>query len=303
MRGSGDAFVTCRDGHRHWGRHGAAGLLLGASGRTLLQHRAPWTHEGGTWSVPGGARDDHEDVVTAALREAAEEAGLAPADVAPVGWSVADHGAWSYTTVVADLAAGRPAPAVHARNAESTQVRWWADGEVDGLALHAGLAASWPALRRRPAPLVVVVDLANVMGSRPDGWWRDRAGAAGRWWGELVGWVGRGVRDLPAGVEAGALTALTPRVRVVLEGAARAARTPAPDGGAGGWAARLVTAVRAAGSGDDAVLATAADVPAGHQVAVVTADRGLRDRVAAHVPAATVVGPRWLLDATAPRPA
>lgn len=31
-----------------------------------------------------------------------------------------------------------------------------------------------------PAPVEIVVDSANVMGSRPDGWWRDRAAAATR---------------------------------------------------------------------------------------------------------------------------
>ncbi len=45
----------------------------------MLQHRAAWTHEGGTWALPGGARDSHEDAVAAALREAVEEATLDPA--------------------------------------------------------------------------------------------------------------------------------------------------------------------------------------------------------------------------------
>ncbi|MFZ9954411.1 MAG: NUDIX domain-containing protein, partial [Ilumatobacteraceae bacterium] len=40
------------------------------------QLRAAWTHGGGTWALPGGARDSHEDVITAALREAAEEVGV-----------------------------------------------------------------------------------------------------------------------------------------------------------------------------------------------------------------------------------
>ena len=42
----------------------------------LLQHRAPWSHQGGTWGLPGGARDSHETPEEAAKREAHEEAGL-----------------------------------------------------------------------------------------------------------------------------------------------------------------------------------------------------------------------------------
>ena len=68
--GDGNGWVVCALGHRHWGRFGAAGLLLTDGRRVLLQHRAAWTHEGDTWAVPGGARDSHEDPITAALREA-----------------------------------------------------------------------------------------------------------------------------------------------------------------------------------------------------------------------------------------
>ena len=56
----GDGWIECRCGSRHWGIHGAAGLLLVRSGKILLQLRAPWVHNGGTWGIPGGARDSHE---------------------------------------------------------------------------------------------------------------------------------------------------------------------------------------------------------------------------------------------------
>ena len=78
IRGDGNGWVQCALGHRHWGRFGAAGLLITDGAQVLLQHRAPWTHEGGTWAVPGGARDSHEDPIAAALREAAEETDLDP---------------------------------------------------------------------------------------------------------------------------------------------------------------------------------------------------------------------------------
>ena len=72
----------CSCGYKHWGLHGAAGLLLvrldKSEPHVLLQLRAAWTHGGGTWALPGGALDSHEDSVTAAGREAAEEAEQHP---------------------------------------------------------------------------------------------------------------------------------------------------------------------------------------------------------------------------------
>ena len=42
----------------------------------LLQLRAAWTHGGGTWAIPGGALDSHEEPIAAAVREAWEEVGI-----------------------------------------------------------------------------------------------------------------------------------------------------------------------------------------------------------------------------------
>jgi len=143
VSGDGNGWARCALGHRHWGRYGAAGVLITDGARVMLQHRAAWTHEGGTWAVPGGARDSHEDAVTAALREAAEEAALDPAGIVPLGEWVDDHGGWAYTTVVAH-ALGELDPRV--ANAESVEVRWWPIGEVPTLQLHAGFANAWPRL-------------------------------------------------------------------------------------------------------------------------------------------------------------
>ena len=144
MSGDGNGWTYCTLGHKHWGRFGAAGVLITDGTRVMLQHRAPWTHEGGTWAVPGGARDSHEDAVTAALREAAEEANLDPKVIEPFGEWIDDHGGWTYTTVVAHaLTTLQP----HAANAESLEVRWWPIADVAGLPLHAGFATAWPRLR------------------------------------------------------------------------------------------------------------------------------------------------------------
>jgi 8-oxo-dGTP diphosphatase len=146
VSGDGNGWVMCSRGHRHWGRFGAAGILITDGVNVVLQHRAPWTHEGGTWAVPGGAMDSHEDPVAAALREATEETTLDPAHVTPFGEWVDEHGGWSYTTVLARTdRAVELAPA----NAESVAVRWWPVNEVATLDLHAGFAAAWPHLRDR----------------------------------------------------------------------------------------------------------------------------------------------------------
>jgi 8-oxo-dGTP pyrophosphatase MutT (NUDIX family) len=299
-RGDGDGWVTCDLGHRHWGLYGAAGLLLHRPTTTgdevLLQHRATWSHHGDTWGLLGGARHSDESAVEAALREAAEEGGLSPDDVLVHGRYDDAHGGWSYATV---LAAADPSTEARPTGGESIAVEWVPVNRLDvgeaagGPPLHPGFAASWPILRDALRPLTVVVDAANVVGSRPDGWWRDRVGAARR----LINACGALPRDgvpgaeLPEGLGAARLTRSWPQVVVVVEGAARGAGAEdAPPG---------VAVTAASGSGDDEVVAAvqrAAGDQAGRRadVVVVTADRGLRDRVTPL--GAVCVGPRWLTD-------
>ena len=140
-----DGWTTCALGHRHWGRAGAAGLLLhrdGAAGpEVLLQHRAEWSHHGGTWGTPGGALHLDEDAATGALREVCEELGLVPDDLVLGAHSVDDHGGWSYTTVLARPA--RPIEAADLRlDGESAGVAWIALAALDDVPLHPGLAGS-----------------------------------------------------------------------------------------------------------------------------------------------------------------
>ena len=121
---------------------------------------------------------------------------------------------------------------------------------------------------------VLLVDGANVVGSRPDGWWRDRAGAAA------------GLRARLAAAHVGGRLGVD-RVVLVLEGRARPG---APAGRREG-----VEVVHAVGEGDDEIVRRAVGaVQHGSVATVVSADRGLADRVRAG--GAEVVGPRWLLD-------
>lgn len=126
------------------------------------------------------------------------------------------------------------------------------------------------------APSVtLVVDVANVMGSRPDGWWRDRAGAATRLVERMAPLVGRTV-DLPDGV-----VAVIARVVAVVEGQATEAASPTG-----------IEVIRAPADGDTTIVeAAAAAHDAEERLLVVTADRGLRARLPGPVAAA---GPGWL---------
>lgn len=143
--GSGDAWVDGPDG-RFWGAFGAAGLLISSDHRVLLQLRSSWSHFGGTWGLPGGARKEGESARDAAIREADEEAGVPPELVEVVGEHVRDLGYWSYTTVIAR--AQQPFDPFIG-DAESVELRWVPLAEVETLPLHPGFAAAWPVLRLR----------------------------------------------------------------------------------------------------------------------------------------------------------
>ena len=151
MLHDGNGWVVDDQGQRHWGRFGAAGLLVvdrrgpGAP-LVLLQHRAAWTADGGTWGIPGGARDSHEDAVAGALREAFEETGLTAASVRLLDEPlVDDRGGWSYTTVLSELVAD----VTLVVESESEALAWVPVPEVDQRLLHGGFARTWPELRAR----------------------------------------------------------------------------------------------------------------------------------------------------------
>ena len=243
-RDPGDAWVVAPTGERYWGRFGASGLLaLDPQRGVLLQHRVSWSHFGDTWALPGGARHEGESATDGALREAAEEAGVPDAAIRPRLLSVLDLGYWTYTTLVGDVITPFE-PEIS--DPESRELAWVPPDAVADRALHPGFAASWAELRPllgiRPA---IVVDVANVMGSVPDGWWRDREGAATRL-------IARIDALAIAGVPAAALElpehTWFPEWVAVVEGQARAA----------GADAGSIEVVAAPASGDDTIVAQAA---------------------------------------------
>ena len=292
--------MTAPDGRKFWGTFGAAGLLVHDDRGVLLQHRVEWSHFGGTWGLPGGARHEAESAVGGALREAEEEAGV-PAEAVVIEFtSVLDLGIWSYTTV--GVRAMRHFDA-QIGDAESVELRWIPFDEVESLPLHPGFAARWPALRATVEhPIVVVVDAANVVGSRQNGWWKDRATAAAALLDELATVSEAGIAGslLDADVDR-----CWPSIVVVLEGEARRARPPREPqlshGVGDGIRSPLLDVERAEGEGDELIVDIARDRrDSNAAVVVVTADAALRDRVEAL--GCATRGPHWIrgiIDGTA----
>ncbi|SNT32476.1 ADP-ribose pyrophosphatase YjhB, NUDIX family [Actinomadura meyerae] len=282
--GDGDGWAGCDQGHTHWGRFGAAGLLAyhrDDAGQVwiLLQQRAWWGLGGGSWGMFGGALHSHEDAVTGALRETSEECTLDVRAVEVHGTSVEDHGGWMYTSVIGSLS-----ERVHVgpASSETRRAAWVREEEVTDRKLFPPFARSWPRLRGAMKELVLVVDAANVVGARADGWWKDRAGANARLRDDLKVLAG-GVRGLPGGVVP--FDQCFPEVVLVVEGAARSVADEPAEG---------VTVVAAPGSGDDRIVELVEEARPGTVHLVVTADRELRGRCEAA--GAAVTGPRWLLE-------
>ena len=162
--------------------------------------------------------------------------------------------------------------------------------------------------------VTLIVDGANVMGSRADGWWRDRAGAMARLHGELAELAARGIRGPVPGDPAAAGNADAapePAPAGVPEAGSAGMSEAGQDDAGGRWypqivlvvegrtrkvlslvsAAPGVQVVAARGEGDDEIADLAGRTPG--QRVVITADRELRRRVTAA--GAAVTGPGWLL--------
>ncbi len=315
---SGNGWVTCAQGHQHWGVFGAAGLLAyvarpadPALTLVLVQHRSRWSHQGGTWALPGGAMDSEETPAEAALREADEECMLDPKLVVPRGQYTDDHGGWAYHTVLAEAA--EPLR-VRADGYETDAVKWLPAAEVDQLELHSGFAASWPALRQALLPLTVFVDGTGAAGPQPgydnpaphDRAPHDRAADGLRLHARLSSLTRSGV-TVPPDAAAPALGRWYPDYVLVLNeaGAAAAASAAAAEEARAAREAprfswnepltvrtaeiRIVAVADAARAGD-VLIEQAARTP-GHRL-VVTGDRGVRDRAAAA--GAAAAGLDWL---------
>ena len=148
----GDGWIQCDCGSKHWGLHGAAGLLLIRDGSVLLQHRAPWVHNGDTWGIPGGARDSHENVLDAAIREAEEEIGIDGSLIETIMTYSDDHTTWRYDTIIAKA---HPDLVAREMNDESLEVQWIKFDEVMNKDLHPSFGRSWPELHALLGKLLI----------------------------------------------------------------------------------------------------------------------------------------------------
>ncbi|MCL1898372.1 MAG: NUDIX domain-containing protein, partial [Micrococcales bacterium] len=279
---AGDGWQQCQvcDAF-HWGVFGAAGLLVHRDGEVLLQLRAARTHQAGTWGLPGGARQNGESPTQAAIRESAEEIGLESQMIHLQWWGISDHQSWSYTTVVAEAS-----PELHVRpsNWETAELRWVPVDQVANQEdLHPGFRRAWP--QYKPwigQQATLIVDAANVVGHRPDGWWKDRPAAATKLRDQLVTLASRGIADVSLRGQAKSpaspnqndstpfLAGWWPQIEMVVEGQANAL-TPVQG----------VKVVKAPGEGDAEIAARAQlHLTAGlGPVVVATADRALAARI------------------------
>ena len=151
----GDGWVDCACGRKHWGTNGASGILLArrdpVSGKVthvVMQHRAAWSAEGGTWGIPGGATADGESSIEGALRESYEEANITPEDIEVVGSYREDHGPWAYTTV---FAFEKPGHTVEpkANDDESMEICWVPIDDVPNRKLLTAMKTDWPRFAAR----------------------------------------------------------------------------------------------------------------------------------------------------------
>ena len=140
------SFIRYGD-HQHWGRYGAAGLLLVTEdrARVLLQLRSMHVLSPNTWALPGGALERGEDAESAALREAEEETGLTGVEPLRTIPGLV-HPRWTYTYVLATTA--HTDLPTHS-SWEASDHRWF---ELDGPPrLQANLADDWSMLREELA--------------------------------------------------------------------------------------------------------------------------------------------------------
>lgn len=241
---------------------------------TVRSERVTARMSGTVWHRPGLDLHHAAEIIRRIRPDQRHPDSTAAADrIPPLEQASTDPVEWTYTTVVADA----PHALDTVANNESLELRWVPEDHVADLPLMPAFARAWEAGLQSES-VALVVDVANVLGSRPDGWWRDRAGATTR----LLDAMGDGLPrtlELPGTGDLTGGFGWVARAHAVIEGAAKRSEHDGP-----------FELHRAPGEGDDAIVALAEELARGpRRVVVATADRGLRARLPDDV---LVVGPR-----------
>ena len=227
MQGDGDGWVECSLGHRHWGRFGAAGLLL----HTSVDGARPRPAAAPRRLVPPRRDVGHSRRRQRQPRVDAEQPHCARRRRRPVStptrcWCTARS---STTTAAGPTPPCSPPSTARSTRCPTTRARSCAGSRSTRRpAWTCTPASAPPGPSLRATALHVVVDTANVVGSTPDGWWRDRRAAttsAART--DSPAWS-PGWSPCPTGEDA-----VVASVTAVLEGAARAAVAPSGVGSCG----------------------------------------------------------------------
>ncbi|OTA93865.1 hypothetical protein M434DRAFT_11254 [Hypoxylon sp. CO27-5] len=175
-----DNMIICKEGHEHFGRLGAAGVLVHRyrqSGEVemLLGKRSASSHNGNTWATIGGAIDKGETPQAAALRELKEEISLdGRATLELTAQSVNDHGNWAYTTFLATPTGELDITKLKLLKEEITDLRWFTRKELGGIKLNSGFAATSKVLQHILPPDVdpltgdIAKEYAQVFLKDPD---------------------------------------------------------------------------------------------------------------------------------------
>jgi 8-oxo-dGTP pyrophosphatase MutT (NUDIX family) len=146
-----EGFTRCAEGHRHWGEHGAAGLLIRAKSagkwHYLLQRRGQTSDHAGTWGLPGGALHEGELPAMGAIREATEELGVLP-NLRPDHVLEDSHGGWSYHTVVCTAPEIFQPPVDGSTSHETSGWAWVSASQARDMPLHPLFAESFDQVRQ-----------------------------------------------------------------------------------------------------------------------------------------------------------
>jgi 8-oxo-dGTP diphosphatase len=145
-----EVLLSCECGAKHWGKYGAAGMLIVHNNKVLLELRSSSVNQQpNTWGIPGGARRYDEDYSMAAYRETQEELGLNPGKIIVYDSIISDHGNWQFHTFLATTDEELE-PTIDPDEVEKAM--WVPFEKVSLLFLHKDFASFWQVFKANLTP-------------------------------------------------------------------------------------------------------------------------------------------------------